>query len=245
MGMRRTFALAAAVVVLGSGAAQAATAIDVDNLLEGPTNLGGSGFGASSRVLEDDRRTFSAYQTWTVGKSGTLDKIDIFGNAVRSWSLDGVNFVQDEDFLVTLTVYGGGSVYSPGAVELGSVSKSASELGAIFKTTSFDFSALQISAAVGDVLTFHMSVEECAEIYYCEAGWMNMYLINGIGDTGGYSEGAGYSKSAFGLNYSPMDANFRTWMSAVPEPSTWAMMITGFGLTGAALRRRVAVRTAA
>ena len=26
--------------------------------------------------------------------------------------------------------------------------------------------------------------------------------------------------------------------SAVPEPATWAMMITGFGLAGAAMRRR-------
>ena len=26
--------------------------------------------------------------------------------------------------------------------------------------------------------------------------------------------------------------------SAVPEPATWAMMITGFGLAGTALRRR-------
>ena len=27
-------------------------------------------------------------------------------------------------------------------------------------------------------------------------------------------------------------------MNAVPEPTTWALMITGFGLAGAALRRR-------
>jgi len=30
----------------------------------------------------------------------------------------------------------------------------------------------------------------------------------------------------------------------IPEPSTWAMMITGFGLTGAALRRRSRLRAA-
>ncbi len=29
--------------------------------------------------------------------------------------------------------------------------------------------------------------------------------------------------------------------SAVPEPATWAMMIAGFGLVGAAVRRRVAI----
>ncbi|MFW2850399.1 PEPxxWA-CTERM sorting domain-containing protein [Sphingomonas sp. TX0543] len=30
----------------------------------------------------------------------------------------------------------------------------------------------------------------------------------------------------------------RPFVAAVPEPATWAMMIAGFGLTGAALRRR-------
>jgi hypothetical protein len=29
---------------------------------------------------------------------------------------------------------------------------------------------------------------------------------------------------------------------AVPEPATWAMMIAGFGMTGAALRRRPTVK---
>ena len=35
------------------------------------------------------------------------------------------------------------------------------------------------------------------------------------------------------------------WTAAVPEPSTWAMMITGFGLIGATLRRRRAAGLAA
>ena len=35
-----------------------------------------------------------------------------------------------------------------------------------------------------------------------------------------------------------VDATFTLTQSAVPEPATWAMMITGFGLVGAAMRRR-------
>lgn len=34
--------------------------------------------------------------------------------------------------------------------------------------------------------------------------------------------------------------NFRIAINAVPEPATWAMMIAGFGLVGAAMRRRTA-----
>lgn len=37
-----------------------------------------------------------------------------------------------------------------------------------------------------------------------------------------------------GLNFGPVTVN----VAAVPEPSTWALMISGFGLAGAALRRR-------
>lgn len=36
-----------------------------------------------------------------------------------------------------------------------------------------------------------------------------------------------------------------TFSAAVPEPATWAMMILGFGLVGASMRRRSSVRTSA
>jgi hypothetical protein len=39
-----------------------------------------------------------------------------------------------------------------------------------------------------------------------------------------------------------VDRPLRTWMTpAVPEPSTWVMLIAGFGLTGFAVRRRSAI----
>ena len=40
-------------------------------------------------------------------------------------------------------------------------------------------------------------------------------------------------------------ANFARSLFAVPEPSSWAMLIAGFGLTGAALRRRRRISVAA
>ena len=42
---------------------------------------------------------------------------------------------------------------------------------------------------------------------------------------------------------SEINVNFE--VSAVPEPATWAMMIAGFGLAGAALRRRSKAAVAA
>jgi hypothetical protein len=40
----------------------------------------------------------------------------------------------------------------------------------------------------------------------------------------------------------PFD-NYRVTIAAVPEPASWAMMIAGFGLAGAAVRRRASART--
>lgn len=48
-----------------------------------------------------------------------------------------------------------------------------------------------------------------------------------------------YYNDSTGLNFTVTSAG------AVPEASTWAMLIAGFGLTGAAMRRRRSARTAA
>ena len=54
---------------------------------------------------------------------------------------------------------------------------------------------------------------------------------------------ADFNKGYYGLDQGYYDgadicAKFELMGSAVPEPATWAMMITGFGLAGVALRRR-------
>lgn len=54
----------------------------------------------------------------------------------------------------------------------------------------------------------------------------------------GFWYGSGISDSA---SYGDtLVVRFNTATGAVPEPASWAMMITGFGLAGAALRRRTA-----
>jgi hypothetical protein len=53
-----------------------------------------------------------------------------------------------------------------------------------------------------------------------------------------------FNSTAIGiLINSPLEngvVSFRVLVNAIPEPATWAMMIGGFGLAGAALRRRAA-----
>ena len=66
---------------------------------------------------------------------------------------------------------------------------------------------------------------------------------NLVGDERG-SDGAitllsGYGVSKYGLNVGKGFAGSITYTAAaVPEPTSWALMITGFGLAGATLRRR-------
>jgi hypothetical protein len=68
-------------------------------------------------------------------------------------------------------------------------------------------------------------------------------------------EGLGGSSSLFGFLYPPMPVSAQlefkpsSWSmrlvgDAVPEPDSWALLIAGFGLTGAALRRRRALQPA-
>lgn len=68
----------------------------------------------------------------------------------------------------------------------------------------------------------------------------------GINDSGTFW----YSNSPAGLTF---DGQNRTpemaftvteGAAAVPEPATWALMLLGFGMTGFAMRKRSAVRTA-
>lgn len=52
----------------------------------------------------------------------------------------------------------------------------------------------------------------------------------------GLIQGLNFSPSRFGLNYRNGELTYAS--GAVPEPASWALMIAGFGLLGAALRRR-------
>ena len=83
-----------------------------------------------------------------------------------------------------------------------------------------------------------------AQLYSVGANSGYTYLYQ-LSDTGliqqygavGYSVGGGLAPLTTGLNAIAFDNP----TAAVPEPTAWALIIVGLGLTGAALRRRRAV----
>ena len=47
--------------------------------------------------------------------------------------------------------------------------------------------------------------------------------------------------AAYSVHVGGMFSGTITTVASVPEPTTWAMMITGFGVIGSAMRRRTAL----
>ncbi len=69
---------------------------------------------------------------------------------------------------------------------------------------------------------------------------------NGVAVGGGKTQyTVNYNFKNNGLAQDQVRFQITSISSAVPEPATWAMMITGFGLAGAAIRRRRTVFAAA
>jgi len=231
----RTFC-AALVAALSFNATALAATVDVDNLLVGDMSKGASGFGANSIVSSGYTGDGTVSQTWTVGQAGKLLRVDLYGDAYGTHSLDEVDY-DVVDFLVTLSILSGGTASSPGETVIASISRSSSDL-VRNGVSSFHFGAFDLLANAGDVLTWRMSVEACPQIAYCSHGWTNVNSFVAGGNTYGYDGGMVFTKNKSGQHtFVDWDTNFRTTM-AVPEPGAWALLILGFGVAGGTLRRR-------
>lgn len=107
----------------------------------------------------------------------------------------------------------------------------------------------------GDLLNFFISVGDTKKEFYSnrddnEDGINHVYASDFTGDDAlpqgtylGFEDKFGggdkdYNDATFIFNISPPEGG--RLESAVPEPAAWAMMLTGFGLVGMALRRRFA-----
>jgi hypothetical protein len=176
---------------------------------------GSPGFGTSS----DSSTTFRRAQTFTVGVTGTLIEVD-----VASFSSSAVGFLN------LLSTSGG--VPS-------TILQSTSIQSLVSDNGFLDFS-VSLGVTAGEVLAFeyvdHSSgatLDGTSPGQY--SGGQDYFLntnanVNSFTSTGAFEGGA------------PLDEGFRTFVddgvSAVPEPSTWAMMLLGFGGFGFMAYRR-------
>jgi hypothetical protein len=96
-------------------------------------------------------------------------------------------------------------------------------VGLVLTSTTFDFTTLLSSMTITKIGGFNFT----------------KLRVSQYGATGILFDFSGLSYN----NNSGFIANFAT-VSPAPEPATWAMMIVGFGMAGAAVRRRKATRLA-
>ena len=227
-------ALAAAGLMASALPANAAAVLDVNNY---KAFFPASGTEASSYYQGGafPYLSINLYQTWTVGMTGYLTGIDIFGQ------------YSGADGAFRLEVFKGGNPTAAGAFSaanlLGAVSRpfTTPKPPGIAYPISFDFGAANIFAQAGDMLTFRMSVDPCAT-QTCVRRFSTINNGSGGQTTNGYAGGGLFTKQGvLPITALNADANFRTFMAPVPEPATWAVMIVGFGVAGARLRRRGAV----
>jgi hypothetical protein len=107
-------------------------------------------------------------------------------------------------------------------------------------------------AQAGDELVFFTDISNTGDTFYSQASrnadGVNHVFATGFGGDGIIPAGTyvGFEDLRGGGDFNYYDETFVFTNVAgaggtVPEPASWALMITGFGMIGAALRRRAAV----
>ena len=177
-----------------------------------------SGFGRSTWIS----------QSFTPGVSGRLDRIDLQIGAIGSDDLR-VHFGSGEAIE--------GTYSELFAIDIAAAGVPAG-LGGLF---SLDLSGEGLMLSAGSLYSVILSSTITG------GGNPFQWVIgerNAAGDEFSvppYAGGKAFASVNQGLTWSSrgVDRPLRTWMTAaVPEPATWAFMIVGFGLVGAAARRQ-------
>lgn len=246
--MRTIKSVMFAVALVAAAQVQAAAQIDVDNLIVGTPS---SGLAAVTGDIG------GIVQTWTAGISGKLTQIDMFTMAYYNLPFNAP--VPDPSERAILEVFDAGSFGTNtfeqnilNATLLGTASlplNSRPNGSTISAVQSFMFDPLNIMVQQNQRLVFRMRVD-CSPCTSTASSWVNWTSLLGppFINSNGYDGGEFfYTSNSYPLYYSTgsqnIDLNFRTWVDpsaagAIPEPASWAMLIAGFGLTGAIARRR-------
>lgn len=188
----------------------------------------------------------SGVQTFTAGTAGRLNRIE-FQAATLGPTLPQGLFVMnliDGDFSA-----GAGTILGTSFVDFASVPNlsvaNGGVTGLIFDTSAFDYRLTpgQRFSVTFDGIPFLPDQSAALVIGQATRPGITPRVFTGTNYAGGrffiVSNGSVVSTP------SDFDVGFRSYvetLAAVPEPASWAMMIAGFGLTGAAMRRRRMVR---
>jgi hypothetical protein len=252
--MKRLFVAACLTGLLATSVSvDAAVVLDQDALVRpAPGALGTQIVSAGRRVIAGTLRELRYVQTATAGLNGLLSSIELQGYR------NGLNPPADT---LRLTLIDGD--YAAGArsvigsrelnAALGPTSQQSRDLQSFvtFDTTGFGY-----RVASGQAFSILIELRPVNQ-----TGTFNFTTANSFGQVqqpdGTFrfvTEGANYTRGGLfqlASNGAPLavqhDVGFRSFVDtagAVPEPSTWAMLILGFAAIGAAARRRPTLATA-
>jgi hypothetical protein len=231
------FLAVAGFLVLAALPVQAAEVIDQSTLLTATT---GTNFTASAitRALDPPSSRIQSMSV-TAGKTGLLSRVD-----VQVYQFPGSG---DLNLGIASGIAGqpGFATLGSFAIPRSSVPTSAESFGG--SLVSVDVSSLGFDVVPGTVFSIVLGSAAQASgnnrfgwVFGESADGSDFNTLQVVNYAAGFNQTSGDD----GVTWSPptgADRGFRTWVdpgNAVPEPASWAMLIAGFGLTGAAMRRR-------
>ena len=238
--MLTKFTTLALTIAAFTAPAQAAVVLDQDNLI----TIVQPGFQLVQGVGRANNRRQA--QNVVAGVRGTLDHIDLQIGKIGNVGANNL----------VIEILRGGASSLPAGPGPSPFVIAGSSLFAFNNLDQNHFLTLDVSS-----LNFHVNVGEQFLIYaYAQtpSPTARFGLLFGedvgvdsdgntiIGSFRNYAPGANYITDNTGnlpWQQTVYDRGFRTYVNAaVPEPANWALMILGFGLAGAALRRRPQLR---
>lgn len=246
-----------ALVIAFAPAQARRTAIDQNPETGNPINYTIGGY---CDINGDDCGTIGLGYTVKLGSGAALDSIAIHGNGILSFgsAIDFNGYASEEGPSFAEQI-GNGEPPAPASYGLNLVSV-GQNIGLDFQSYAFLQSARVNVSPLGKITaqwftcftpTSSSSCPDTALQTLTLTPGKNGFtaLITGAQagyDSPGYVIDGVFTPQAFGTSFLiPAEFTGLEFPSGVPEPASWAMLIAGFGLTGAALRRRRAVAATA
>lgn len=234
----RKFLLATLAAVSVSSASYAAPIVDQVNIAPPALENGDPLNSAIINNLPTVNFDLAGLQFVTAGTSGQLSRVDVQLAQIVG-PAGPLNFGNGRLVIGKDIVFdAGGDILS--GVKLADIGFGVSSIGDFNNLTAFDTSALNIFLNAGDQFVIAVLPDQSSPVGFRWAFSGDVYA-GGAGFQG--IQPASITDDDFtwieeGERIPAKDYGFRTWMSAVPEPGSWALMIVGFGMVGGTMRRR-------